>query len=475
MNSVLIVDGDRVLLDLHSRIISEAGYETVVAADGGVALKETAGKSPDVVLLDLKLPGMDGLAVLEQIKKISTGSNVIMLTGHCEIKDAVKAMKLGAFDFLTKPVENEELLAVIKHACENINLSRELGRMGARLVDGQGPPPQKNFRADSPDDQINSGKVIGDSPAIRTVLKQVRLVAPTTMTVVLQGESGVGKEVIASLIHQRSHRWDKPLVVVDCATIPDQLTESILFGHERGAFTGAANANEGLFEYADEGTIFLDEIVNTSGAVQMKMLRIIQEKKLKHLGGKKDIAVDVRIITASNINLNEAVKAGKLRADLFHRLNEFVINIPPLRERRDDIPALAHHFLQEANRELQKNINEFSTDAVNLLLDAPWPGNVRELKNVVRRAALLAENGTITPDEIAIGEMGWFVVPVSAAHPSDPPPSLNGKVVAAREKIEKEEMVKALRSAGGNKAKAARMLEIDRATIYAKLKKYRLP
>jgi DNA-binding NtrC family response regulator len=248
---------------------------------------------------------------------------------------------------------NGELLAAIKSACENHHLSHD----------------------DSPNDRAAPVKVMGNSPAIRTVLKLVGLVAPTTMTVVLQGESGVGKEVIAHLIHKRSHRWEKPLVAVDCATIPDQLTESILFGHEKGAFTGAANAKEGLFERADEGTIFLDEIVNSSVAVQMKMLRIIQEKKLKHLGGKKDIAVDVRVITASNINLDEAVKAGKLRADLFHRLCEFVIDIPALRERRDDIPALADHFLQEANRELQKNISGFSTDAVKLLLDAPWPGN----------------------------------------------------------------------------------------------------
>jgi DNA-binding NtrC family response regulator len=453
MNSVLIVDDDGGLFILLSCIISEAGYEIAVAADGEAALREIEAKSPDIVLLDLKLSGMNGLAVLEQIKKISTDSNVIMLTGHGEIKDAVEAMKLGAFDFLTKPFKNEELLAAIKCACENINLSHN----------------------DSPDDRTELVKVIGNSPAIRTVLKLVGLVAPTTMTVVLQGESGAGKEVIAHLIHQRSHRWDRPLVAVDCATIPDELTESILFGHEKGAFTGAANAKEGLFERADEGTIFLDEIVNSSVAVQMKMLRIIQEKKLKHLGGKKDIAVDVRVITASNINLDEAVKAGKLRADLFHRLCEFVIDIPALRERRDDIPVLAHHFLQEANRELQKNISGFSTDALKLLLDAPWPGNVRELKNVVKRAALLAEDLTITRDEIAISEAGRFLVPISVASLSDPPASLSGKVAVAQEEVEKEELVKALLSTDGNKAKAARMLKMDRATIYAKLKKYHLP
>jgi len=457
MNSVLIIDDNKDILDLLSNILSRAKYKTNVADDGEIALKEISRKSPDVVLLDLRLPGMDGLALLEQIRKLSPSSNVIMLTGHGGVKDAVKAMKLGAFDFIGKPFDNDELLMIIKRACENINLRRELEQTRAQL-----------------DAQKESFKILGESPAIRTALKLVRIVAPTNMTVILQGESGVGKEVIANLIHQHSRRRDKPFVPVDCGTIPDQLTESILFGHEKGAFTGADNIKEGQFERAHEGTIFLDEIVNTSEAVQMKMLRVVQEKKLRHLGGKNDIPVDVRIITASNINLDEAVKQGKLRPDLFHRFNEFVINVPPLRERRDDIPLLAHQFLQEANFDLKKNLKGFSADVIRIFLDAPWPGNVRELRNVVKRAVLLAENDTITPDEIAIGKSDRFIVPLAAAQPSDPSPSMNGKVAVAREEIEKEELVKALRSAGGNKAKAARALKIDRVTLYAKIKKYGL-
>ena len=455
MNSVLIIDDNKDILNLLASILGRAGYKTNVAGGGETALKEIAKKSPDVVLLDLRLPGMDGFALLDQIKKISSGINVIMLTGHGGVKDAVKAMKLGAFDFISKPFDNDELLVIVKRACENINMRRELEKTRAQL-----------------DAQKESFKMLGESPAIRTALKLVRVVAPTNMTVILQGESGVGKEVIANLIHQHSRRRDKSFVPVDCGTIPDQLTESILFGHEKGAFTGADNIKEGQFERAHEGTIFLDEIVNTSEAVQMKMLRVVQEKKLRHLGGKSDIPVDVRIITASNINLDEAVKKGKLRADLFHRFNEFVINVPPLRERRDDIPLLAHQFLLEANREMQKNIKGFLPAAIKLLLDAPWPGNVRELKNVVKRAVLLAENDTITPDEIAIGEADRFIIPVAAAQPSNPLPSMNGKVAVAREEIEREELMKALRSAGGNKAKAARALKIDRVTLYAKIKKY---
>ncbi|MCG2679745.1 MAG: sigma 54-interacting transcriptional regulator, partial [Kiritimatiellae bacterium] len=255
----------------------------------------------------------------------------------------------------------------------------------------------------------------------------------------------------------------------------EQLTESILFGHEKGAFTGADNVREGHFERAHEGTIFLDEIVNTSEAVQMKMLRVVQEKKLRHLGGKRNIPVDVRIITASNVNLDEAVQAKKLRADLFYRLNEFVINIPPLRARCDDIPILARQFLLEANLDLRKNIKGFSAAAHKLLLDAPWPGNVRELKNVVKRAVLLAEHDTITPDQIAIDEADRFTVPFAVANLPKSPSSMQGKVGAARENIEKDELIKVLRSTGGNKTKAASLLKIDRATLYAKIKIYNLP
>lgn len=459
MNSVLIIDDNKDILDLLASILGRVGYKTNVTDDGETALRQIEKKPPDVVLLDLRLPGMDGMAILEQIRKLSPGSNVIILTGHGGVKDAVKAMKLGAFDFIGKPFDNDELLMTIKRACENINLRRELEQTRAQL-----------------DAQKESFKILGESPAIRTALKLVRIVAPTNMTVILQGESGVGKEVIANMIHQHSRRRDKPFVPVDCGTIPDQLTESILFGHEKGAFTGADNIKEGQFERAHEGTIFLDEIVNTSEAVQMKMLRVVQEKKLRHLGGKSDIPVDVRIITASNINLDEAVKKGKLRADLFHRFNEFVINVPPLRERHDDIPLLAHQFLQEANFDLKKNLKGFSADAIRLFLDAPWPGNVRELRNVVKRAVLLAENDIITPNEIAIDEfpIHRLIVPASVTRPSPQTSSMNGKIAVAREEIEKEELIKALRSAGGNKAKAARALRIDRVTLYAKIKKYGL-
>lgn len=455
---ILIVDDDQDLRFNLSGILKEEGYDVIEAEDGRKALEIIQGNCPDLVLLDMRLPEMDGMQILEKMKKYNHDLVIIMLTAYSEVNDAVKAIRLGAYDYISKPFHNDELLLTIKRVCENINMRRELEKTLAQL-----------------DEQIESRKVMGESPAIRMVLKQIRLVAPTRMTVILQGESGVGKELIANLIHQHSRRRDKPFVPVDCGTIPDQLTESILFGHERGAFTGADDVREGQFECAHEGTIFLDEIVNTSEAVQMKMLRVIQERKIRRLGGKKDISVDVRIITASNVNLDDAVKAGKLRADLFHRLNEFVIKVPPLRERRDDIPVLSRQFLQEANREMRKNITGFSTSAMKLLLDAVWPGNVREMRNVVKRAVLLAENDTITPDKIAIGEIDRLLAPVSAAHSDEPPLSMKNRVVAAQERIEREELIEALRSSGGNKAKAARALQIDRVTLYAKIKKYELP
>jgi DNA-binding NtrC family response regulator len=457
MEKILIVDDEQDFCFNLSTILKEEGFDVIAVGNGRRALKTIQDNHVSLVLLDIRLPDINGIDLLEKIKQINKDLNVIMLTADEDVQHAFKAMKRGAFDYITKPFNTEELLLTIKRACENIDLQRELKITQAQL-----------------EEQAKSKMVQGESPASQKVLKQVRLVAPTLMTVILQGESGVGKELIANLIHQYSDRRDKPFVPVDCGTIPDLLTESILFGYEKGAFTGADNTKEGQFECADKGTIFLDEIINTSESVQMKLLRVVQEKKLRHLGGKSDIPVDVRIITASNVNLTEAVKAGKLRADLYHRLNEFVINVPPLRERRDDIPALANQFLMEANREMGKNISRFSSAAIKLLVDAPWPGNVRELKNAVKKAVLIAEGETITPAEIILEEKGYFIAPVVATYPDNQNVSMKDRINVAREEVEKRALQDALRLVGGNKAKAARMLKIDRTTLYTKIKKYAL-
>ncbi|MDP2942462.1 MAG: sigma-54 dependent transcriptional regulator, partial [Candidatus Omnitrophota bacterium] len=316
------------------------------------------------------------------------------------------------------------------------------------------------------------------SPQIKQVLKQVEIIAPTTMTVILQGESGTGKEVIAKMIHEKSLRNDKPFIAIDCGAIPDTLVESELFGYEKGAFTGAEERKDGKFEQANGGTLFFDEITNIPNSIQMKLLRAVQERKFQHLGGKRDISVDVRIIVATNTNLSDAVKTGKFRDDLFHRLNEFHIDLPPLRERKEDLPVLTKYFLDEANRELDKKLEGFSGGAMRFLLDYPWPGNVRELKNVIKRAVLLADSNHITPACLSLN---------NGTHPaqSEPQPQApmsdtkeGASLKEAKEKsagqIEEKMIKEAMVKAGGNKTKAARILKIDRTTLYSKIKEFQI-
>src|SRR3989338_3246000 len=369
MEKILIVEDNKDMQFNLSSVLKDAGFEAVVAGDGKRTLKEVEKSSPNLVLLDIKLPDMDGISILEEIKKNDKDVVVIMLTAYGDVKGAVRAMKLGAFDYVAKPFDNEELILIVKKALQTQSLSREVESLRKKLGE-----------------KTLGEETMGESPLIKQVLKQVEIIAPTAMTVILQGESGTGKEVIANLIHRKSKRKDKPLVAVDCSSIPETLVESELFGYEKGAFTGADDRKEGKFEQANGGTLFFDEVTNLPNAVQMKLLRVIQERKLQHLGGKRDIGVDVRIIVATNINLSDAVKAGKFRDDLFHRLNEFHINLPPLRERKEDFPILTKYFLEMADLELGKKVEGFSGDAMKFLLVYHWPGNVRELKNVIKKA-----------------------------------------------------------------------------------------
>ncbi|MEW5767339.1 MAG: sigma-54 dependent transcriptional regulator [bacterium] len=309
------------------------------------------------------------------------------------------------------------------------------------------------------------------------VLKQVKIIAPTSMTVILQGESGTGKEVIAHMIHQKSPRKDRSFVAIDCGAIPETLVESELFGYQKGAFTGADTQKEGKFEQANGGTLFLDEIGNLTEAAQMKLLRVIEEKKIQRLGGKKDIKVAVRIIVATNTDLHKAVKAGKFRDDLFHRLNEFHINLPPLRERKEDIPVLAKHFLEEADQELNRKIKGFSAETIKVLLNYHWPGNVRELKNVIKRAVLLTESDSIMPAHLSIDEI----------KPQDNLPKsfgLLGREISLDrgasfgniiKRVERDLIEKALKEAGGHKMKAAEILQMNRKALYRKMKSLGLP
>ncbi len=374
MEKILIVDDDKDFQFTVYNILKDEGYEVIVTNNGTGAFNKIKRTSPDLVLLDIKLPDINGMKILERIKKTDKDLIVIMITGYGHINETVKAMKLGAFDYITKPFDNRELIIRIKKALQTQYLNKELESL--RKIVGE---------------NIVTKEVMGEGPKIKRVLNQLKIIAPTNLSVIIQGESGTGKELIAQMIHQVSKRKDEPFITIDCGTIPVELAESELFGYEKGAFTGSDSKKEGRFEQANGGTLFLDEINNLSDAIQMKLLRVIQERKLQHLGGKKDINIDVRIIVATNVDLYEAVKSGKFRNDLFHRLNEFHIFIPPLRERKEDIPTLAKHFLNMANKELNRKIKGFSADAMKFLHNYSWPGNVRELKNAIRRAVILTD------------------------------------------------------------------------------------
>lgn len=446
--TVLIID-DNVDLQFNlSNIVEAEGYSVLTAGEGKTALNLIKEKLPDLVLLDMRLPGMDGMAILEEIKKIDNNIIVIMLTAFGEVKGAVKAMKLGAFDYITKPFDNEELIIIIRKALNTSSLSKEVQSLRKQL-------DEKNIL----------DEVLGQSLEFKQVIKQARIIAPTTMTVMIQGESGTGKEVVCNLIHKLSTRRDKPLIAIDCGAIPDTLVVSELFGHEKGAFTGADSIKIGKFEQAHGGTLFLDELTNLTEANQMKLLRVLEERKIQRLGGKKVIDVDVRIIAASNIKLYDAVNEGTFRSDLYYRLNEFHIDIPLLKNRKDDIPVLAKHFMDKANTELNKNIKGFSPEASKILLNHNWPGNVRELKNMVKRAVLLSESELICPDVLSINSPGnqSFTEYIQLPENDD---SLHG----ATKQMEKELIKKALEQTGGNKIHAAKILKMNRKTLYRKIK-----
>ena len=456
MEKILIIDDNKDLRFNLSGILKKEGYDVVAVGDGREALKTVDKESPNLVLLDIRLPGVNGMKLLEEMKKIDKDLVIIMLTAYGEVKDAVKAMKLGAYDYITKPFTNGGLIFIVKRALQTQYLSKEVESLRKRLGE-----------------TAVIDQVMGESPQIKKVLKQVQIIAQTNMTVVLQGESGTGKEIIANMIHQKSPRKDKPFVPIDCGAIPETLVESELFGYEKGAFTGAEDRKEGKFEQANGGTLFLDEITNFSDSIQMKFLRVLEERKLRHLGGRKDIKIDVRIIAASNINLFEAVQGGKFRNELFHRLNEFHISLPALRERKDDIPMLAKYFLDEATRELNKKVERISGEAMKFFLAYHWPGNVRELKNIIKRAVLLADSNMISPAHLSLNNTH---LPKSHEVRQDLEKdiSLREMIKKATKEIERDFITQALAKVGGNKTKAAKILKIDRVTLYSKIKSFNL-
>ncbi|MCK4654316.1 MAG: sigma-54-dependent Fis family transcriptional regulator [Candidatus Cloacimonetes bacterium] len=458
MKTILVVDDNKNMQIILKNILSDEGYQITSFGNGKSVLKELEKNIPDLILLDIRLPEMNGIDVLRKIKKIKEGLLVIMITAYGDIKTAVEAMKLGAYDYITKPFVNEDIILTVKKALETQELRGEVESLRKKLKD-----------------KTEIVKTMGKSPEITKVLKQVELIAPTDMSVIIQGKSGTGKEVIANLIHQKSDRKSSPFIPIDCGAIPDTLVESELFGYEKGAFTGATANKRGKFEVASEGTLLLDEVANLPPAAQAKLLRVLQEKKIQRVGSTKPINIDVRIIVATNLNLSDAVKEGKFRDDLFHRLNEFKIVLPLLRERKDDIPVLAEQFLKESNIELKKDIQGFTKEALKLLLAYSWPGNVRELKHVVKRAVLLEENDNITPEVLKLE-----ITPQPTSYKESLDNyfqmifkegfTLSAITSKVSNEMEREIIKKILVKVKYNKSKAARILGIDRNTLYSKLK-----
>lgn len=459
MAKILIVDDNKNMQIILQNLLADEGYEVISAANGKDGLKAIIEQSPDLVLLDIHLPEMNGIDILHQITKLEKEILVIMITAYGDVKTAVETMKLGAYDYITKPFVNEELKIVIRKALDTNELKQEVKVLRQQLkLKGSDNIP------------------MGNSSAIRRILKQVELVASTDMSVIIQGKSGTGKEIIANLIHQKSKRKNKVFIPIDCGAIPDTLVESELFGYKKGAFTGASSAKKGKFEVANGGTLFLDEITNLPPSAQAKILRVIQEKKITKVGSTEPVNIDVRIIVATNLNIIKAVQESNFREDLFHRLNEFTISLPSLKERKNDIPIIAEQFLKEANIELEKKIKGFLPEAMNILESYSWPGNVRELKHVIKKAVLLEETDHITPNvlDLEFGQIHknhfkesldkYYEMIMSEGS------SISEITAIVSAKMERVIIKRILTEAKYNKSKAAQILGIDRNTLYSKLK-----
>jgi len=453
---ILIVDDEEIVLRSCMRVLSAGDYHIDTSCDGLDALKKVSRDGYDVLILDIKMPKMDGMEVLRRAKEVHPDIDIIMMTGLHEIETAVQAMKLGAFDYLPKPFDPEEFAMVVERAFERRRLMQENATLKNEV--------STKYRFEN---------IIGSSPPMQNVYRLIARCAPTNSTVMLRGESGTGKELIARAIHYNSLRKDKAFVPVDCTTLSESLLESELFGHVKGSFTGAVSNKKGLFEVAEGGTLFLDEIGNISPATQAKLLRFIEEREFKAVGDIRTQAVNVRLITATNKDLEAMVADGSFREDLYYRINVFPIEIPPLRQRRDDIPALAMHFLKIFSEETGRKVSEFSAGAMNLLMNYDWPGNVRQLENVIHRAVILAND-----DVIRQGHLVDLIDMLPRIDLEVPRTSEELKHVKklAREKsvetVEKNFVLSALKRNGWNVTRSAEDTGMQRSNFQALMKKY---
>jgi len=449
MASVLIVDDKDSLRDMLTKTLSMEGFEVETASDGNDAIRLADHRRFDVVLTDLKLPTMDGIEVLAKLKEMDPSQEVIMMTAFGTIETAVHAMKLGAYDFLTKPFDPEHLTLLLQRALENQRLAAENVVLREELST-----------------RLGGAEIIGTSPKIHEVAALIQKVSISDSTVLLSGESGTGKELFARAIHTLSSRSKRAYVTINCAAIPRELLENELFGSERGAFTGAVARKIGKFEVADGGTIFLDEVGDLELPLQAKLLRVLQEKQIERLGGNKPVSVDVRVIAATNLDLAEGIRKGTFREDLYYRLSVFPVTVPPLRERPEDIPVLADHFVKRYAREMKKGDVKLNVEARNLLVKYHWPGNVRELENTIERAMILCERRTIGPEQLAIRvrQVDDIALREGAGLKEI------GQHAAAQ--AERGTIIRVLKETRGNKRKAAKVLQIDYTTLFEKLKRY---
>jgi DNA-binding NtrC family response regulator len=454
VGKILVVDDEPNIRSLLGECLVAAGFETVEAGDGDEAIAAVQAERPSVIVLDVNMPRQGGMEALPELKRIAPDVPVIMCTARMDVPTAVRAMQLGAYDYLTKPFDPELLVLTVKRAYERQEL---VARIDLLKSQGEG---------------MSLAERMGSSRAIESVIQQVAKVARSSFTVLIQGETGTGKELVARAIHNQSPRRGKPFVAVDCGAIPETLVESELFGYERGAFTGAIRRKEGRLQAAGDGTVFLDEIGNLPLRMQAKLLRVLEERQVTLLGATRPVSVDARIIAASNVNVEDEIQAGRFRADLFYRLNEFGISLPALRDRREDIAHLARQFLDEVSMELRRPVHGITDETMELLGRHDWPGNVRELKNVIRKAALLATD-EVTPE---------FLPPLGASRAAGRSPVVDPAVVGelslrevadvALADAERRAIREAMEAAKGNKSQAARLLRTDYSTLHAKMKRY---
>lgn len=452
---ILIIDDEQSIRDIFSLLLEEKGYLVETAETGRDGLSRARKFLPDVILLDMNLPDTTGIEVLSKIKKSLPQTEVIIITAFGTIKNAIEATKMGAYDYLEKPVDNDELLLLISRALEVKRLLREVEELKSELSE-----------------RYRFSNIIGTSSKMNSIFHMMEKIARVDGTVLITGESGTGKELVARAIHFNSPRKDGPFVVVNCGAIPRDLIESEFFGHTKGAFTDAKAEKTGKFELANKGTIFLDEVGEFSPEAQVKLLRALGEKEIVKIGGTKTIPIDVRIIAATNQNLEEREKKGDFREDLYWRLAVLSLHLPPLREKKEDIPLLCEHLIQKYNQELNREIKGITDQALEYMLDYSWPGNIRELENVIYEAMVLSDSLSVEEENLPMRLKGAETEKEGVLFESDKP--LNEEIQSITEKVEKKLIKKALREAGGNKTKAAQKLGISRKTLFNKMTQHNI-